>query len=1277
MSYPPAAYHAPAAGVFVGFPGYFETPPHGGQPWAQPSPWDRPTEAHGIALGAAAGVGYGYGVGSHVAFGTPAMWQPQPSPGHGPALVAQRTTPAATAARGNSGASLAFPGGDENSERERRRQKQQEMQAVLAAQVEEQRARKLQEQRLRKEEDARDEARLRQEADAGAGFRAPGHREGNVGGKSTASPLAGAQSRGGQHGPQPVAGYSPSQAAFTPHPQAQPSSFSPGQGGGFGRPPVAQLPQQYQQQQQQQPSHIVGGYAPPAAGLPVAGGGLDPQECEKERRRLQQERFQHELAQQVEEARQRKKEEERRRAEEDAREEARFQREIAEEACRVAEIESKRSQQAANLAGNPKNNFGEDSKLDLRKTREKMREPRSDKMRESRTDLRKTGDRMRSKRGNRRPRTQDHTSPKHERRSLNDGAQSPAVMSPSPEPGFALGSLVATSVATNTAGTWWRSSASPDPSGVAGHSMFGAAVANVGRPPDISLGFHGFVEQQMQLASEMQRQVDELRRQRDEAREQALRAREEAINGRALALQEMQQSILQQLGVGRSSAPSPAPSMMPVSPSPSPPPPGKSCGAGRAAMPEAVPQSPWEAVPPMVVLGGRGYTNAPTEALNFCERSMTSDSRLVPLDASPFSGPDASNEERPHHARGGKEAAELAAVGRPRPCALGCSASLDAQSCLVTDGASLGASVSLGAKSRLIEEQASVASGSRGSKPSATPCVAAVATAARRPPVLDTVPASPRSDDHSQGDSSLDLRGLIVIKSPSASDALAGTAAAAEDTPRETDESEWPAGGSSFGTSGSDAGGEDYQEADAAAGAAPTGSVGIRPQQGVDGDRFAWHTEACKPSAGHAVVAASTSTPKVDELGCTFHTPKPSAAAEAIAAAVADSAMEQSVDRSPSRTGADVEAPFPMTAQSFFVPESELVVTRLGESKAAEFRKALSVASGLDPGLRQDLAVLLGDATAGDCGFVGFAGFRGFAAGPGGRGSGIAISEVAVARTQLVATSCGAGLGGRCSSAPETGIAGSSAPLSPPRTGDHPSRPRSGGSHSTSGGQPQASAPTPSIGQRPKPPRQLSLQLPVGTAGDITAHPARPWPQSPRPTSGASEAPASGALPIASSPPWTANLGRPPIGSPPPSAMAVGQQQLARCSETRRAQSAGGGGQQVAAAIETAVSEAASLETKPKTAPTGPEPRHRISEERRGGRSASTGAQPEAAASQRRISEERRARVGVASAAVKAEEAEIAQRTEACRRRSRQVEAQGDALSQLLASSPGGPRVTQ
>jgi len=73
------------------------------------------------------------------------------------------------------------------------------------------------------------------------------------------------------------------------------------------------------------------------------------------------------------------------------------------------------------------------------------------------------------------------------------------------------------------------------------------------------LGFQGFVEQQRQLASEMQRQVAELRSQRDQARQEALKVKEDAMNDRARHLQELQQVLAEQLQVPNPEVPKTAP----------------------------------------------------------------------------------------------------------------------------------------------------------------------------------------------------------------------------------------------------------------------------------------------------------------------------------------------------------------------------------------------------------------------------------------------------------------------------------------------------------------------------------------------------------------------------------------------------------------------------------------------------------------------------------------------------------------------------------------------
>ncbi|CAL1138829.1 unnamed protein product [Cladocopium goreaui] len=140
----------------------------------------------------------------------------------------------------------------------------------------------------------------------------------------------------------------------------------------------------------------------------------------------------------------------------------------------------------------------------MKKSRERVREEDAER------GLRKTRDRLREPRA-RRPRTRD-----------SGVVASPVRDVPSPIPSTAYG-------AADTAGTW-VGTCSPSPA-----------------RRDGEFGFHGFVEQQRQLASEMQRQVAELKSQRDQARQEALKVKEDAMNDRAKHLQELQQVLAEQL----------------------------------------------------------------------------------------------------------------------------------------------------------------------------------------------------------------------------------------------------------------------------------------------------------------------------------------------------------------------------------------------------------------------------------------------------------------------------------------------------------------------------------------------------------------------------------------------------------------------------------------------------------------------------------------------------------------------------------------------------------
>lgn len=237
------------------------------------------------------------------------------------------------------------------------------------------------------------------------------------------------------------------------------------------------------------------------------------EDAERERKRLQQQELQRALAIQVEEARQRKEEARRRQEAEDAKEEERLRREIAEESRIVKRPEARESRESRRrdlrehdmyrTRDAQGRDFREPGRT-MKKSRERVREEDADR------GLRKTRDRLREPRA-RRPRTRD-----------SGVLASPVRDVASPIPSTAYG-------AADTAGTW-VGTCSPSPA-----------------RRDGEFGFHGFVEQQRQLASEMQRQVAELKSQRDQARQEALKVKEDAMNDRAKHLQELQEVLAEQL----------------------------------------------------------------------------------------------------------------------------------------------------------------------------------------------------------------------------------------------------------------------------------------------------------------------------------------------------------------------------------------------------------------------------------------------------------------------------------------------------------------------------------------------------------------------------------------------------------------------------------------------------------------------------------------------------------------------------------------------------------
>lgn len=256
------------------------------------------------------------------------------------------------------------------------------------------------------------------------------------------------------------------------------------------------------------------------------------EDAERERKRLQQQELQRALAVQVEEAKRRKEEARRRQEQEDAKEEERLRREIAEEKLiAVKRFDSQDFKgcvpetRDGRLASHGRRDVRDDSRdlsvreepgRTMKKSRDRLRE---DSWRDADRGLRKTRDKLRDPRASRRrPRTRDSV------------GMSPPRDVQSPVPSTVFGPA-------DTAGTW-VGTCTPSPP----HKLDG------------ELGFQGFVEQQRLLASEMQRQVAELRNQRDEAREEALKVKEDAINDRARHLQELQQCLLEQLQVKPSQA---------------------------------------------------------------------------------------------------------------------------------------------------------------------------------------------------------------------------------------------------------------------------------------------------------------------------------------------------------------------------------------------------------------------------------------------------------------------------------------------------------------------------------------------------------------------------------------------------------------------------------------------------------------------------------------------------------------------------------------------------
>lgn len=431
--------------------------------------------------------------------------------------------------------------------------------------------------------------------------------------------------------------------------------------------PAAATPQPFPPNVQQGPGAV--------AADPTTAYG-EAADAREQKRRQQQEEWQRELAAQADEARNRKRDEGRRRAEEDKREEERLRRDLALEERRDAV----RSESREKLHNAMKSGGGAERRRELRQTRERLRESDSETgrtheaMRESRATLRKTRERLRETRAMaggdeplresgegmrktrerlresrshrpRRPRTTGHDAetPKPRRSTTQSPIPVSAVAAEFMEPhdlaAYNAALNIAANTSTDTAGTWWRSG-SPDGAP--------ALPSNCGRP-GLTFGMQGFMEQQMHMASEMQRQVEELRRQRDEAREQVLRVREEAINDRAQALTDLQNSLLEQVtGVGRQ----PPPSHKRVCPIPHP----SSAVQGKAnaskrGLPAAfrrgsanfdldegsdIGASPASAVPLPVATCTLASASAASQAAaaDHWEQSMACESKFVPLGCS-------------------------------------------------------------------------------------------------------------------------------------------------------------------------------------------------------------------------------------------------------------------------------------------------------------------------------------------------------------------------------------------------------------------------------------------------------------------------------------------------------------------------------------------------------------------------------------------------------------------------------------------------------------------
>eukprot|EP00927_Polykrikos_kofoidii_P077336 TRINITY_DN74289_c0_g1_i1.p1 TRINITY_DN74289_c0_g1~~TRINITY_DN74289_c0_g1_i1.p1 ORF type:complete len:1444 (-),score=276.72 TRINITY_DN74289_c0_g1_i1:175-4506(-) len=440
--------------------------------------------------------------------------------------------PESPSVRGGGG--LAFGANADDAKVQKRRQ-QQEMQRELAAQIEERKVRKRDEDRRIREDDERHEQRSRDDFVSAGLNNAAACKEPPTG----------------------VHGYGGLSAGG-----GGPSGGFGGASGGGGTPMSNGTPALGQNSVMPSPGSRAASAAERAVG---SRGGCNDQQ---EERRRKQEEWQNQLAAQVEEARQRKREEERRRVEEEARQDERMRLEIELENQRVADEKRRQNAREETEAapeperkatregrqtrdrlrdadgaemGRTREEPMRETRSELRKTRDRVREPRSPN-REHGCEMRKTRDRVReSRHGRRRPRTTGHDGEQSPHRQRRPKAESPLLGANVSEAGvpksqcFGGGGMLPQDMSS------WRQATVH-----AATPWMQAAGAGAGRS-DRSLGLHGFVEQQMQMASDMQRQVDELRRQRDEAREQAMRVREEAINDRAQALKDMQQSLLDQL----------------------------------------------------------------------------------------------------------------------------------------------------------------------------------------------------------------------------------------------------------------------------------------------------------------------------------------------------------------------------------------------------------------------------------------------------------------------------------------------------------------------------------------------------------------------------------------------------------------------------------------------------------------------------------------------------------------------------------------------------------